>query len=267
MPSQQQMSVLDIDLDFFVRPYPHQCAQGGRLPGCRYHPWGESETREYLINRCGLREGHKVPGAIATEHHELFDNWRALIEHGVLRAPFDLTHVDSHADLSMGFGDASLHYIMTELLHEPIEARTMPKRGGGYGLSEGNYLTFAVACRWIARLTYVHHPEMPAANLGLHDIPDCLFRDDDPRSNALQLKKLPRNFPIGERCSAVAAIGLEPEIPIEIVDCHSFTAPPSPEFVFVARSPRYTPASSDALLTLSTQFIEPLVLPNSTAGA
>jgi hypothetical protein len=248
------VNVLDIDLDFFVDPRPHRRANGDRLSETEYHPWPPCSVEEYLTQRCNLRKDSPLPGAVVTCHHELFDQWKCLIDSGDLAAPFHLTHVDSHAD--MGMGDASSGYIMQELLRRDPNERDEPKRDGHNGLLEGNFVSFAIACRWISSIVYVHHPQLFAQNCRLHDIPNCLFRNNDPRCGVLQLKQLPSDGNHSfRRLTELDPIAIEPEVPIRIVERDSFSTTDPFSFVFVAKSPKYTPITSDAILETIRNFI------------
>ncbi len=172
-----------------------------------------------------------------------------------LRIPFHLTHVDSHAD--MGMGDASSGYIMAELLHRNLRP-THPKRDGHDGLLEGNFISFALACQWISSIDYVHHPRMLKQNCGLHDIPNCLFRDNDPNCGVIQLKKLPsESYPSHRHWTEFQPLALEAEVPIQFIDLDSFQANASFSFIFAATSPKYTPATSDSLIDVIREFIIP----------
>jgi hypothetical protein len=50
-------------------------------------------------------------------------------------------------------------------------------------MREGNYLAFAVACRWISKITFVTPQKWKEDFLPIH------FQNNDPSSNYLQLKK------------------------------------------------------------------------------
>jgi len=94
---------------------------------------------------------------VAVEHHgEVFRRWRSAIRHGFLPVPFHVTHVDAHADL--GLGDAGYVSLVTELLHREVEERAGDEEDPA-GLGGGNLLAFAIACRWISELDYVHNDE------------------------------------------------------------------------------------------------------------
>lgn len=185
------MRILNLDLDFFLQQRATDRTGKGRL-SADYTPWSELQVRDFLTKNCGLSTSARVRGGLVTEHHELFDTWKQLIDAGIIQIPFELTHVDAHAD--MGMGDASCGYIMGELVHHDWALRTTPRRGGHDGLLAGNFLSFAIACRWISSITYVYHPCRFRENLGKHDIPDDLFKASDWECGTIQLRQLPRAY-------------------------------------------------------------------------
>ena len=248
------MNVLDIDIDAFLDPRPKRRANDDRLSSTEYRPWARRDVKNFLADRCILHD--PKPGDIVTYHHELFDRWNSMIASGQLRVPFHLTHVDSHAD--MGMGDASSSYIMGELLHQNPKDRNNPKRGGHDGLLEGNFISFAVACGWISSIDYVHHPQLFAQNCGLHDIPDCLFRDNDPKCGVIQLKQLPPDCRQSiRRLQEFTPLAFEPEVPIRFIERDAFHTDALFSFIFVAKSPKYTPATSDSIVDIIREFIIP----------
>ena len=249
------MTVLDIDLDLFLDRRPSHVNPNGRLSDAEFGPWSTSDVEEFMIKQCKLSRTRPIPGGVVTFHHELFDIWKKLIAEGRMPALFDVIHADSHAD--MGMGDASAGYIMGELLHSDPNSRLNPKRDVIDGLLEGNYLSFAIACRWIRSIVYVHHPSVPNDNGGIHDIPDCLFRNYDPHCGVIELKKLPPECRDGiRRKSEFTPLAFEPAISIRLEECRSFVSESEPSFLFLAQSPNYTPKSSDRLIEVCRQFID-----------
>ena len=247
------MNVLDIDLDFFLDPRPNRPTEG-RLDGNYYTPWNAARVETFLTRQCKLQKCFPIPGAHFENHHELFDVWKNLITTGQLSEPFHLTHIDSHAD--MGMGDTSCNYIMRDLLHRRPSSRIEPKRSGNDGLLEGNFGSFAVACRWIASIDYVHHPNLANDNCGLHDIPNCLFKNNDPRCGILQFKKIPATDGLGVTpFENIEPIALEPEVPIRMFAGDSFSTSKAFSYIFVTQSPQYTPITSDPLFETIRQFI------------
>ncbi len=111
--------------------------------------------RAFLKRRCGLDNARPIPGRLVTHHHEAYFFWRELVRGGALSTPFDVVHVDAHADL--GTGDAGYVNLMTDVLHRPVERRADVERAHDR-LNAGNYLAFAAACRWVRSLLYVANP-------------------------------------------------------------------------------------------------------------
>ncbi len=242
------MNVLDIDLDFFLDERVTTPLPPVRPSDNDYIPWTTDAVETFLTDCCRLDPNRPLPGAIVTEHHELFAIWKKLISMDQLAIPFNLVHVDAHADMGMGNGSPS--YISGNLLHMEVAQRTNPN-----DLHSGNYVAFAMSCRWIHSFTYVHHPKMRQENLGKHDIPDIFVKDD----NHLQFKILPRESVDGiHRYQEYVPLRLEPEIPINLIPGADFATDTGFSFMFVARSPRYTPPSADKLVAILKQFIIPL---------
>src|SRR4051812_38877731 len=94
--------VLDLDLDFFIDGPPAHWKRydGGRLDSDDNPPWPLDRAIEFLAHRCNLNS--KLPGFVVEHHGELFARWRDAINAGILRPPFELIHVDAHADLGLG---------------------------------------------------------------------------------------------------------------------------------------------------------------------
>lgn len=114
------MRVLDLDLDFFLCGKAHfKDSAEGRLDPDEYPPWPLDLVMTFLTRRCRLDRPR--PGFVVEHHNELFYMWGEAIQAGQIAAPFEVVHVDAHADL--GLGDASYAYVMTQLAFEPIEHR------------------------------------------------------------------------------------------------------------------------------------------------
>ena len=146
------MLILDMDLDFFFSAISKSFDEG-RRPDKYYTPWSNAEVRQFLENNCGLNKNNPIPGKIVETHDECFWIWKEMIASRTLIPPVDVVHIDAHADL--GSGDSSYIYIFTDILNKPIEERHNPEsryyintNDREYaGISEGNYLSFAIACR------------------------------------------------------------------------------------------------------------------------
>ena len=120
------MRVLDLDMDYFMKSVATFIGESetDRLPEDDYgdYVWTEREVRDFLENNLGLSKGNKIRGRVVAGHNESLFFWRELIEKGELTTPFDVIHVDSHADLGLGY--RSWAHILDYLLKLPT-----PKAG------------------------------------------------------------------------------------------------------------------------------------------
>lgn len=232
--------LLDIDLDFFVHGAAHwRASDGDRLEEDAYPSWSIDDVAGFLSERCGLTE--PLPGFVVEHHGEALDIWRHAFEVGTFTAPLDVTHVDAHADL--GFGDAGFVYLMTELLHQPVEERCNPKRGSD-GLGDGNWLAFAAACRWVGDLTYVFNEG------GGDDLLRHHMEDFDTKASNLQLKRVdPAAWErVSTRIGANPDVAFEePRIPIKCRRWDEYETDVAFDAISLCRSPGFTPASSDEI--------------------
>lgn len=252
--------ILDIDLDFFlnkVRFWPGF----GRPLDSELRLWPLDEVQAFLENRCGLRRDRPLPGRIVEEHHEIFFDWRQRIQQGRLRPPFEVVHIDAHADL--GFGDASVLYVVTELLSLPLDQRTFPHVGGREGLGPGNYLLFAIACRWICRSTYVYHPGRYA------DLPERIVQLDAQGAGVIQLPWYgPRPLEALRQRWPDEPMAWEPPVAYREVAGPAYQNTEGPfDLLYIARSPAYTPLEADPLLEIFGFYLEPAWGPTSSGRA
>jgi hypothetical protein len=246
------MRVLDLDLDFFVSPTPKglDTDPAKRLDGSRYSIWTPQEVTHFLEQRLGLSTAARVPGRVATTHDMAFDTWKTGLASGQLTAPFEVIHVDNHADL--GVGDAGWHYLTTELLHQDSLMWATPRSGA---ITEGNYLAFAVAAGWVRSIIYVAPPcrfREDGEYLG-EDRMQCYFLDNTPSSGELTL-------PVYER-GASAMPGMRPlrrlpTISFKTQNANDVRIEEPFDFAFVAQSPRYTPVEADELLPIIQRYLK-----------
>ena len=116
------MRVLDLDMDYFMKSVATFIGESetDRLPEDDYgdYVWTEREVRDFLENNLGLSKGNKIRGRVVAGHNESLFFWRELIEKGELTTPFDVIHVDSHADLGLGYRSWAhiLDYLLKLLL-------------------------------------------------------------------------------------------------------------------------------------------------------
>ncbi len=250
------LRVLDIDLDIFVSPINDRHSSS-RLRDEECELTSDDAIDYFLMHKCGLSSSAPKPGAVFEEHDELFDVLKSLIESNQLADSFELVHVDAHADL--GFGQwPPFEYLLTDLMHRPVHERTSPARGPK-GLNRGTVLLFIAACEWISKLYYVHHPDdgedVPTLLLdwsndsdrcSLH-VPRCSMED----INASKLPFLDWNV-LSKRCSRGTLI------PIESSTIVTYCGPEEFDFVFLTRSPGFTPPKADAVFERIRSLIAPL---------
>lgn len=248
--------ILDIDLDFFLNNRFIDVPKSCRLDDTDFHPWRADRVRRFLVDQCGLCSQVPVRGAYFQKHDELFWKWKVMIEGGELTTPFEVVHVDAHADLGLGslFGSLSITYILHEHLHLPLAERTNPPIGDRH-LSEGSFLLFAIACRWIKGLTYVYHPDCP--DQGRNDVPRAIKTDLDDESGFIQLRCLPSGQDSQSKgFEFCKPLYLEPKVRFERVPGEKLRESEPFDFVFLTRSPQYTPQSADALIPIIREYID-----------
>jgi len=206
--------------------------------------------------QCGLSKKHKVPGRLCVDHHEAFDTWKDWIASGLIDAPFDVDHVDAHAD--HGLGDASWTYLLTEILALPVELRSSPRRASD-GLNFGSYLGFAIACRWLRSLNYVYGPDTPLLEGLPSDIHTIFFRDEKWRDGPIELphystREIDQILMVIDQLPE--PIRREPPVPNSYESGRDFHRQGFTHMI-LAQSPGYTPASADLLIRVIQQYFYP----------
>lgn len=245
------INILDIDLDFFLDNRFTSKPQD-RLDSNEYHPWKPYEVVNYLEQNCKLDKNKKISGKYFTYHDEVFYFLRDLQYQENYKLLFSIDHLDAHADL--GLGDTSFMYIITELMYQPLRCRFNPKVNYPGGLSEGNFLAFAIACRWVKDITYVNKKG------DLNDFPYYLFKDFDIETNKIELIARSRQFM--DACifshtnlPPISSNGVkEPIVPFLRVDYDSFVSYKKYDYIFLTQSPEYTPKTSDALIPIIEDY-------------
>lgn len=251
------MRVLDLDLDFFLRDKAHFLdGSEERLNPVEYPPWPLDLVMAFLTEHCRL-DGPR-PGFVVEQHNELFYLWGEAIKVGQLAAPFEVVHVDAHADL--GLGDASYAYLMRELAFEPTEQRyeILKRRRPGSrkemldlsndALTDGNWLMFALACGWISDLTYVCNSFAKTTNEHTpNDLMGLLLKDFDRDSGYLQVVATRDDFVMSGRARPQVVDHRDPPVPFMAKVWREFQASEPFDVVCLTRSPQYTPAEADPI--------------------
>jgi hypothetical protein len=266
-------TVLDLDLDFFVWPTVHYPERKRAPKGKFTHVATEAEVRSFLEERCHLNKDVKVAGRQFVEHEEAFRVWQAWVREGKLTNPFDVIHIDAHADLGAGL-NSTCRYIETKLLAVPLSERHSP-RFGSDGINSGNYLLAVIANRLIRQLTYVY-PTDPAppykrkGNPQLVEIGNllsgnvesefenrvqretarCCFQNHDFSKIQLAHRSIESFRQNG------AIMSLEPHVRFEMISDSDFKFSGFTHMV-VAESPQYAPKSANGLLRVIQDYFDP----------
>ena len=266
------MKVLDVDMDYFMFDIGHYVSEN---PSERFEEekigesvWNECEVREFFEKKLGLSKDKKIPGRIVVHHNETLYFWKEMIENELLQYPFEVVHIDSHADLGLGCtcGD---QFIMKNLLGLDVEQRWDFKLYNQFVNSRmpgiGDYLLFAIAFRWISKLTYCANPNGECNDFlwyTMKDFYEPIYVGDCFR-NTIQL--LYNSTDILPKYS-VSQKGYkefldnsvkEPEVPFEIIhSIEKVNYSGDFDFISIAQSPNYTPKSADYILDVFKDYVE-----------
>ena len=260
------MKVLDLDMDYFMEHIaciPFSVSH--RLDEDNYGDtvWSEERVRNFLENNLGLSKKNKIPGRVVVGHNESLFFWEELLEQGKLTDPFEVVHVDSHADL--GLGCSSSDFLQSAFLTLPVETRRRIRDDDeGVGISIGDYLLWAVAYKMISKITYCANPNGDKNDYVWDTLKD--FKDDmiwdKPISNYIQLKynsqmEWPKYNDSKEykKKYMLGAIK-DPEVELKIIPTiEDVKFQGDFDYAVIAQSPNYTPASADFILDIFREYI------------
>ncbi|NOX57352.1 MAG: hypothetical protein GXP29_00645, partial [Planctomycetes bacterium] len=121
-------------------------------------------------------------------------------------------------------------------------------------VTEGDFLLYAIACGWFSSMAYVHHPLLsPDAP----DIPHTIMKDFTDSTEKIRLGSYPSEaFAVGSRVENFEPLAVDPEVPLELVSGNDFKTADAFDFVYLTRSPRYTPESADDLIPIIREYIQ-----------
>lgn len=265
------MRILDIDMDYFMEDIAHTSDTiTERLSEEDYGDcvWSKERVYSFIENNLGLSKEKKIKGRIVTGHNEALIFWKELIAHNELTVPFEVVHVDSHADLGLGF--QSPYRIMDSLLYYPVEERPEHNKYIDYNGNMrtegiGDYLLFAIAYQWISKITYCANPNGDKNDYVWETLKD--FHEeliwDKPVENIIQLAYNPdMDLPRYNDCDTIKKKYLqgshrEPEVPLLIIptiDAVKYDG--DFDFIVMAQSPNYTPASADFIMDIIREYID-----------
>ena len=254
------MRIVDIDMDYFLKEIPIIISENNtdRLPDEDYQVWSKDEVIDFLENKLGLSKETKIKGKIVTHHNEALYYWRKLIQEERLSIPFEVVHIDSHADLGLGY--PSWTFIIDSLITVPVEERTKIENYGNmfekyYEPRIGDYLLFALAFRWIKKLVYVCNP----ADIG-NDYVWMILKDGMEPNDKIQLvhNEEMKAIEIASNTERYYATEKrEPEVDFEIVRCaENISYNGEFDYLTFCVSPNYTPTAADFIIELMKEYIE-----------
>ena len=236
------MKALDLDLDFFLTDCCPLAKKGERPPGDAAKPWDEAAVVDFLEGHLGLDASRPVPGVVTETHDGALAFWKARMDAGQLSRPFSVVHVDAHADL--GIGKPGPGIVLNGVLGiRPEERDRFSRYYENRQLDEANYLLFALAFRWIDRLTLVRDP------FSRPDLPPFCVRDGEG-FRPIRLRSYVSDL-------FEAQYGREPEIPLTVFDDPSAYVADEPfSCMNLALSPRYAPREADALIPVIARYMQ-----------
>lgn len=267
------MKVLDLDMDYFSEEPAHDISEDceERLDEELYGNgvFTEARVRQFLENNLGLSQENRIPGRIVKGHNEALYFWQELVAEGKLQVPFEVVHVDSHGDLGCG-GLEAFEYIVHNMLQydmieRPDHCNYRDYQGKLRKEGIGDYLLFAIAYRLISKLTYCVNPysEHDDFYWGILKDFEENYGSDLLIENTIQLlynpdMELPYYSP-DEREGYDEFLKnsiREPEVPFTIIPTFENVHYEGDfDFIVMAQSPNYTPASADFIMDIVREYM------------
>ena len=263
------MRVLDLDIDYFMSIIAETpFSRSERLSEEDYGAsvWPKTEVIAFLENNLGLSKAKKKPGRIVVGHNESLFFWEELISKGKLTDPFEVVHVDSHADL--GLGCSSSDFLQGAILTLPIETRRKIRdyefNGKIETINIGDYLLWGIAYRMISKIVYCANPHGDKNDYVWDTLKDFQENDvfDNITSNYIQLKynkdmELPCfDDPTYQRKMYLKGAIKDPAVELKIIPTiEDVNFNGDFDYIVIAQSPNYTPASADYILDICREYI------------
>lgn len=248
------MRILDVDMDYFLSNVASNISQDSesRLEESSYYrPWEKEKIEMFLENNLGLSKKSKARGRIVKHHNEALYYWRELVEDNQLQTPFEVIHVDAHADLGLGY--SSWQFILNKLLRIDVDKRAYIEKYSEWfdefkqpGI--GDYLLYCLAFRWIKSLTYIYHPTEDGNDYIYYIFKDAKEPEFWESTGVIQLAPQKR---------LLMSIDEEPEVQfIRQCDIAEIEYDGKFDFIIFCQSPNYTPKSLDFAMEVIKQYIE-----------
>lgn len=263
------MKVLDLDMDYFMTEIANTPFSSSDRLGEEYDDsvWPADKVRQFLEINLGLSKERKIPGRIVCGHNEALFFWEELIENGKLREPFDVIHVDSHADL--GLGSRSSSFLQSRFLSLPISTRRRIRdyefNGHIEYINIGDYLLWAIAYKMISSVTYCANPNGDKNDYLWDTLKDFKEEDiwDKPVINYIQLKfnsnmEMPENDSSADyKKKYLDGAIKDSEVELLIIPTiEDVKFSGDFDYAVLAQSPNYTPESADYIMDIFREYIE-----------
>ena len=264
------MKILDLDMDYFMEMVATNISfdKIERLSEDEFggSVWTDSRVRQFLEQNLGLSKQNKLPGRIVAHHNESLFFWEELVSKEKLTVPFEVVHIDSHADLGLGCPTST--FLQSAFLNLPIETR---KRIRNYEfnwntqkISIGDYLLWGIAYRMFSKITYCSNPKGDNNDYCWNTLKD--FHEEligkKPVSNYIQLTfNKDMELPEYDSTEAYKKAYLkgaikEPEVELRIIPTiEDVKYNGDFDYVVLAQSPNYTPASADFIIDVFKEYI------------
>lgn len=264
------MRVLDLDMDYFMDLVVTDIASSSskRLSENDYghSVWPEYRVRLFLEKNLGLSKAHKLPGRIVTHHNEALFFWEELLSKNYLTEPFEVIHVDSHADLGLGYPTSD--FLQSAFLTLPIETRRKIRdfeaNGKIYKIDIGDYLLWGIAYGMFSKVVYCSNPNGDNNDYCLDTLKD--FREEliwnKPITNYIQLTynknmDLPYYDSTDEYIQDYLRGAIrDPEVEFKIIPTiEDVKFSGNFDYVTLSQSPNYTPSSADYIIDILREYI------------
>ncbi len=245
--------ILDLDLDFFVRPPVYHVPERGPRPSDQAHSIWPAEAVAALLRRLGVTAA--IRGRVVEHHVEALPAWMDAITRGWLAPPFRVVHVDAHEDL--GYGDPLWMSFQEQVLCRPLPQRNFDEV---LGLAHsGNFLLAAIALGWVGALDLVlPGPLSPDHGRRLSDLSAHAvhFMHGVETSGAIELHAVP-GLPAEAQargCRKLPWVVRDPPVPVRVL-APGEVRPATYSYWTVATSPAFCPPGADALLPVLTAWM------------
>lgn len=251
--------VFDLDLDFFLDRTSSEAVDALRPEDNEYKIWRDDEIDAFLRNRLGLSEEHRPLAFRCETHDEVLYACLRLCAEGFLQTPFRLLHVDAHDDLDQ-------HKTAIDVATTYYRTRKQPVieiLEGNKSINEANYVCYMLALGMLSEYDFVH----------LEDsiLPQPPLLKADRKHISIDVLKEPYwkygeevEIPKDEIWSQLFPDDKNPFMPMQVGDDQliendvraryrhylkgDLLERAKPSFLFVSRSPKYTPPKADRLI-------------------